>query len=139
MRFQLRPGKGKHHMRDHTGAMVVLRPGDIIDCHALDLGGAIGKFEQLEPDPPPVTVSSTLTVVPAGDGTFNVVNPGSGLPLNDLPLSAQDASDLAGIPIAAFSEPVIAGSPPASETTAAEAGNTQTNARPDEDTHVPEA
>jgi hypothetical protein len=105
----MKDGCGKHHMKSKDGQAVIVRPGDVIDCERQDLGGAIDKFLQLDDDPPVVPSKDGLTIVPIGDGTFNVVNPGSGNPINDAPLAANEAADLAGVSIDTFSEPTIAG------------------------------
>lgn len=107
MRFRMKDGCGKHHMKSTDGQAVIVRPGDVIDCERENLGNAADKFLQLDDDPPPMTSTNGLTVVPVGDGAFNVVNPVSGCPINDSPLTATEAADIAGVPIEAFSEPTI--------------------------------
>lgn len=109
MRFRLKERCGKHHTRSQDGEALTLRPGDIIDCEATELGNAIDKFEQLDPDPPEPQATEGLVVVPAGEGRFNIVNVVSGAKLNDVPLTSQEASDIAGVPAHTFSEPVVAG------------------------------
>lgn len=107
MRFKLKEACGKHRMPGPEGNLLILLPGSIVDCDAADLGGAISKFEQIDPDPEPGTVRSEWRVEAIGDGGYNVISVASGLPLNDAPLTAQEAADIAGVPIGSFVSPAI--------------------------------
>lgn len=94
MLFKLKAGMGKHRIR-RDGRMVVLKPGDEIDCERDELGGAIDKFEQLEPDPPPPEPKLGLKAVHRGAGKWDVVNEATGVKINDKLLTKEEAQELA--------------------------------------------
>ena len=99
MRFRMKQNVGKHQMRDRLGKVLVVCPGDVVDCDPQDIDAVKWKFDQLDPEPAPdpvVPAGKEFRVV-AVDGGFNVVQESSGEPLNDEPLTAQDAADLAGV------------------------------------------
>jgi len=98
MLFKLKAGMGKHHIR-RTGRMVVLKPGDKIDCEKYELGGAIFKFEQLEPDPPPPEPKLGLKAVHRGAGKWDVLNEATGVKINDGLLTKEEAQELALSPL----------------------------------------
>jgi hypothetical protein len=93
IRFRLKPGHGKHYA-SVDGKKTVLRPGDVICCEPAELGGAIGKFEQLDPDPPPAAPEIGLCVVNRDDGLCDVVNEATGEKINDAPMTPEEASSL---------------------------------------------
>jgi len=89
-----------------AGRLVILRPGDIVECHELALGGARFKFDELpyemakDADPGPDGVprnSGPLQVRqhPGSDG-YDVIHPVTGRSINDLPLTQKVAVDLEG-------------------------------------------
>jgi len=94
MLFKLKTGMGKHRIR-RDGRMAVLKPGDEIDCEKHELGGAIYKFEQLEPDPSPPEPSMGLRAVHRGFGKWDVINEASGVKINDKPLTKGEAREMA--------------------------------------------
>lgn len=95
MLFKLKTGMGKHRIR-RNGRMIVLKPGDEIDCNRHELGGAIDKFEQMEPDPPPPKPRAGLKMKPRGSGWYDVFNEKTGKKINDKPIKKQDAIKLVG-------------------------------------------
>lgn len=94
MLFKLKIGMGKHRIR-RDGRMVVLKPGDEIDCQKHELGGAIRKFEQMEPDPPPPKPTTGLKAVHRAFGKWDVINEATGVKINDNPLSKGEAQAMA--------------------------------------------
>lgn len=106
MRFRMKPGMGKHITRQN-GKTVTIMPGDIVEYNIPEeLGAALFKFEALDPEPAEEPAKEQLFVQPMGDGTFDVVNPGSGTKVNDQPLAAEQAADLANVPVDSIPEPV---------------------------------
>ena len=93
MLFKMKLRMGKHYIR-RSGRKVVLRPGDQIDCEKHELGGAIHKFEQMEPDPPPSQPKVGLKLVARGGNWFDVVNEVTGKAINDRGLRRQEAEEL---------------------------------------------
>lgn len=76
---------------DRRGATKrLLGAGDVIRRTREQLGQFAGRFEQLDPDPAPGPPTD-LEVVPAGAGLANVVNKVTGQPINDAPMTAEDA------------------------------------------------
>lgn len=100
MRYRMLPTMGAHYMKGGDGKRVIVSPGDVIDCEEKDIGGAMFKFEPAggDGDNPIVITTIPSSVVPVGEGMFNVVNRGSGAPFNDVPLTPKEAADLAGVP-----------------------------------------
>ena len=98
MRFR-KLGGGVHRMT-LNGKMVKVRRGEVIDCEKWELGGAIRQFDQLDDDPPPAPLPENvrLTVAPRGGGDldgWNVMNPETGDPLNNAPLTKEEAEEIA--------------------------------------------
>ena len=93
MLFKLKTGMGKHYIR-RKGQMVMLKPGDGIDCEKYELGGAIFKFKQLEPDPPPPEPKLGLKAVHRGAGKWDVVNEATGVKINDNLLTKEEAQGM---------------------------------------------
>lgn len=91
--FRMKAGMGEHYIRRH-GQMVCLRSGDQIRCEPHELGSAIRKFDQLEPDPPPPQPKVGLKAVHRGFGKWDVINQATGAKINDQPLSKQEAKEL---------------------------------------------
>ena len=98
MLFKLKTDMGKHYIR-RDGRMVMLKPGDKIDCEKYELGGAIKKFEQLEPDPPPPEPKLGLRAVHRGAGKWDVVNEATGVKINNELLTKEEARELALSPL----------------------------------------
>jgi len=88
--FRMRQNVGKHIM-SHGGQKKVLRPGDTIRCEKYELGNALDKFEQLEPDPPAPAPKVGLRAVHIGFGKYNVISDATGKPINDEPLTKEEA------------------------------------------------
>jgi hypothetical protein len=92
MRWKMKAKAGRHVM---SGGKVVL-PGQIIDCTRDEIGHALDKFEQLDPDPPEPTtpIRAKLIVVERHDGGFDVVNEKTRRRLNSRKLTKEDAEDI---------------------------------------------
>ena len=110
------PNTGLHRMTDpRTGDVVTLKPGDIIECEPEQLGCGRDKFEALDPEPPPTPPpfpKTGLRVVSRGAGWFDVINPTTGMPINDHALRFEDASALAQrAPMDQPPEPIIPETP----------------------------
>ncbi len=90
MRFRMREGFGSH--RDRTGKKI--SAGDIVRVkHPADLGGAIDKFEALDPAPEEARPRTGLVAVPGHGRRWNVEDP-NGRRVNDVPLTKEEADDL---------------------------------------------
>lgn len=87
MRFKYKNNVGNHYYNRRK-----LKPGDIIDTDSV--GGAIDKFEQLDPDPEPVLPNVGLHAKETEDGRFDVVNETTGEPINDAPLNKNEVDQL---------------------------------------------
>lgn len=103
MKFRLKQG-AEHAWRLPNREFVPLHPGQVIECEPEQLGGARDKFEVVEGDTTPTGGETTnppaadFSVV-AVEGGYNVIHVGSGAPINDEPLSREEAADLAGVPL----------------------------------------
>ena len=91
IKYRLKSGYGSH-----TVAGVVYVSGSIIEATVDELGGALDKFEPMEPIPDPPQPNAGLKVVSTGDDKYDVVNEASGDALNDESLSLQEATSIAG-------------------------------------------
>jgi len=87
----MKEGMGRHRLR--SGETVI--PGQIVKCEKKELGGAIDKFEQLDPDPPPPQPRVGLIARPAKYGRWDVINPEGGR-VNDVPLTKEEAEAIVG-------------------------------------------
>ena len=90
LRFRMKKGAGAHYLYDGTRIL----PGNIITIDPLWLGEAKDKFEQIDPDPPPMEPSVGLKLKHIGGGYWNVVNESTGKNINDKPLKKEDAHAL---------------------------------------------
>ncbi len=89
MRFRLKKGYGTHKTRDGKK----ITAGEIIRLSSkYELGGALDKFDQLDPDPPPPPPRVGLIAQPGKYGRWNVFNP-DGVKVNDVPLLKREADD----------------------------------------------
>jgi hypothetical protein len=96
IRFRLKKRTASHRYTNADGEMVVMQPGDIIECEPDKLKYFMDKFEQLDPDPPlPVPVVG-LTMERASEepNQWNVINEATGKRINDIPLGLRDAQAL---------------------------------------------
>ena len=96
MRFQLRKGYGTHRRRLPNGKMELTKEGGIIEITKEELGAAIDKFVQLDPDPvvKGEQPKRGLRIKDRSGGGFDVVNEQTGRNLNDGPLTAEEAENL---------------------------------------------
>lgn len=85
---------GGHRMADGRE----ISPGDIIECKAEDIGGAIDKFEVVEPDAEKTPIpKAELRVVAREDGAgYDVLNEITGQSINSVGLDLEEAYKLAG-------------------------------------------
>ena len=96
-KFRMKNGVGTHLMSN--GRNII--SGDIVECAAADLGGAIDKFDILEPDPAPDArpkVALEIRLRPNSTSWYDVVNPTTGKALNTKALKKAEAELLAGHP-----------------------------------------
>ena len=97
MRWKMKPGYGKHYYIDpKTGEKSIIRPGGMVTCSKEYLGGAIDKFDALDPPEPPPQPTTGLRLKERGGGWWDVVNPANGKTINDEALRFPEASALAG-------------------------------------------
>jgi len=103
IRFQMLPRMGKHNHVHRDGRKETIRPGDVIKVHSKeDLGGALNKFKQLDPDTPIDGPKVGLVVVrrdkdDVGAG-YDLVNEATGEALNDRPLGLSEAAEMQRVP-----------------------------------------
>lgn len=90
LRFKMKKGMGTHYLP----GMKAVHPGDEIKCEKEELGGALDKFEQLDPDPEPEKPKVGLKLLHVGGGYYNVVNDATGKVLNDRPLKKEVAEEM---------------------------------------------
>jgi hypothetical protein len=72
-----------------------LQPGDVIDCSPEDVSFAKDKFMQLDPDPGPPKPVVGLKIVKHENGECNIVNESTGVRLNDVSLTEDEAKEMA--------------------------------------------
>lgn len=90
LRFRMKPKKGVHYLR-RNGSEVPVRPGDVIECDKDEIKGALDKFEQLDPDPPPKEPKIGLKAIHRGHGNWDVINEATGEAINTEPLDKAEA------------------------------------------------
>ena len=80
------------------GERVTIKSGGIVKCLPHELGGFISQYEVIkEPPPeilPPVLDEYKLYKVKHTNGSFDVMNPQTDKPINDVPLSEAEADTL---------------------------------------------
>jgi len=91
---RMKKGYGKHYHRDENGNMVLLRPGDTILVDPEILAGACDKFEIIGPIPPPPASIIGLVLSETDGGMWNVLNIETKRPLNDRPLTLEEAKSI---------------------------------------------
>lgn len=96
MRFKMKPNTGKHRILN-DGKDITVRAGEIVDCTKEEIGCAIDKFEQLDPDVLPP--ASRFKLESRGGGYFDVIHPVSGMPINSKALRKPEAETLAGFSV----------------------------------------
>ena len=96
MRFRMKPGCGKHRITT-DGRDITVRVGEIVDCSKKDIGAAIDKFEQLDPDviPPP----SRFKIISIPGGYYDVIHPVTETAINSKKLRKAEAESLAGMTV----------------------------------------
>ena len=96
MRFRMKPGCGKHRITT-DGRDITVRVGEIVNCSKEDIGAAMDKFEQLDPDvlPPP----SRFKIVSSPGGFYDVIHPVNGIAINSKKLRKAEAEALAGMTV----------------------------------------
>lgn len=94
MRF--RRLKGKHYLME-AGELKCYGPGTIFEGDKAELGQSLDQWEQIDPDPepdPPPEPIRRLFPRPRGfrgKGEWDVINPETGQPINDKPLTKAEA------------------------------------------------
>lgn len=94
LRFRMKPKAGFHYLRQNRREVTV-RPGDVVRCTKEEIHGALDKFEQLDPDPPPPEPKIGLKAVHCGFGKWDVINETTGVKINDKPLTKAEAREIA--------------------------------------------
>jgi len=97
IRFRMKEGVGRHSMI-LDGAPITVAPGEIVSCDKEDLGSALDKFDQLDPDAPEAAPNhAALITVPSRDihGMFDVISAVTKAKINDRPLSFDEAASIA--------------------------------------------
>ena len=102
MRYRMKQKVGKHHMKDANGQRIIVKPGDVIESRPQDIGASMYKFEQLDAEPE--LVIRTMRTEPDGKGKFHVINVNSQERINDVPLTAEQAAEMVGQPLATMFE-----------------------------------
>lgn len=92
--FRMKRNVGWHTMMV-GGQKRTLKPGDEVRCEKDLLRFVMDKFDQVEPDPPPPEPKTGLKAVHRGFGKWDVINEQTGRPVNDKPLTKEDAKELA--------------------------------------------
>jgi len=87
-RWRMKPGQGKHY----EDGRVFSKAGDEMNHEPSPAG--LHKFECVTPEDPPGPRRNAPWMRPRADGLFDVINPSSGKPLNDSPLTLDDAKQL---------------------------------------------
>lgn len=105
MRFRMKPNTGKHSTV-LNGQPVIVRAGEIIDCSKDDIGNAMDKFEQLDPDVLPP--ASQFKLVSVGGGYFDVIHPVTGAAINSKKLRKSEAESLAGMTVEEYDAKIAA-------------------------------
>lgn len=97
MRFRLKAECGTHRRRLPNGKMELTKAGGIVDCEREELGAAIDKFVQLDPDQAPKEEEprAGLRIKDRRGGGFDVENTKTGRALNEIPLTKDEADNLA--------------------------------------------
>ena len=96
MRFRMKPGTGKHRILN-DGKDITVRAGEIVDCSKEEIGAAMDKFEQLDPDvlPPP----SRFKIISTAGGYYDVIHPVTETAINSKKLRKAEAESLAGMTV----------------------------------------
>ena len=99
MRF--RRLRGKCYLME-AGALRCYGPGSIYTGEKASLGASLDQWEQIDPDPePPSPPQPTQGLIMRargfrGKGEWDVINPETGKPINDRPLSKDEALSMIG-------------------------------------------
>ena len=96
-RYQKLPKSGKHYFRQ-GGKRICVRPGEIVEAEADELGSTISTYKCLDPQPPKPSEpepTQRLFAKHAGGGRYNVINEATGKRINDVTLSKEEAQSLA--------------------------------------------
>ena len=91
IKYKFKPAVGPHYKDGKEYG-----PGDIIKLRPDQAKGIMHKLEQLEPDPPEPQPEVSMVIMENADGTYNVVNEVTSEPVNDLPLTMEQARALVG-------------------------------------------
>jgi len=90
-RFQMKARPGKFYLRSGHGIRLI-KAGDIIDCDPYEIRNHLNKFNHLDPEPSPAPQVEKLRAVKRSDGTgYDIVSSMTGSPINDTPLSFDEA------------------------------------------------
>lgn len=95
--MKFRRKSGIHRYVDAAGEMHAVFPGEIYEGEKEDLGRSLDLWEQLDPDPPLPEPTRPLKAMHRGFGKWDVVSQATGMPINNEPLSKEEAYSLAGI------------------------------------------
>jgi len=93
IRFKIKAGVGAHYQNTDAGRVLIKRgtKNEIVTVEfPSELGGAIDKFDQLDPTPPPRPLGGDFTLKPRGGGWHDVIGP-DGTAVNSKGLREEDA------------------------------------------------
>ncbi len=127
--YRLKHGYGKDTRRI-DGVRTKIVPGQKISCWPEELGSAIDKYEIVQEGTPfhEEVPAVGLVVTPREDGAFDVFNNQSGARLNDMPLTEDEAKQMAAVfsadePAGGTTEPPPAEPPTTDDENAAQLGD----------------
>lgn len=94
-RFMKKAEPGRFYLRAGRGVRLV-KPGDVIECSPEELGKHIDRFDRLDPEPPAPKQEAKLKAVPHLDGGYDIVSEATGEPINDAPVTKEQAEEMTG-------------------------------------------
>jgi len=99
---------GVHYHRPANGGPIVrYDPGDVITVDSeIELGGSLDTWDRISPPDPEPQPAYPLEIVHIGRGRYNVCRFGTDDPINDAPLSLEDARAVLGDPDASARRPL---------------------------------
>jgi sarcosine oxidase gamma subunit len=90
----VKPEHGAHSYFDESGQRRTARVGDVFTDYPDNVAAFPGKFEQLDPSPPPEEPKAGLHLERLAPNQWNVINESTGEPINDEPMTANAARSL---------------------------------------------
>lgn len=97
-RFIKKPGPGRFYVRSGRG-ITLIRPGEIVEKDEAFYERNNDQFNRLDPEPPPPEQIAVMRAVKRNDGYYDVINDVTNEPINDDPLTKEEAESLIGADI----------------------------------------